>query len=142
MPRATHKKRRLMAEINVVPYIDVMLVMLVIFMVTAPLLAQGVKVELPKASAKPVEGEVKRITLTVDAAGQMFLDIGAEPTMPLKSDKVVEMVAAVLKNRPETQVYVRADRSLRYDDVVRAMSLLSNAGAPRIGLVTEPPGRR
>jgi biopolymer transport protein TolR len=131
-----------MAEINVVPYIDVMLVMLVIFMVTAPLLAQGIKVELPKANAKPVETEVKRITLTMDASGQMFLDIGDEPTMPLKADQVVEMVAAVLKNRPETQVYVRADRSLRYDDVVRAMTLLSSAGAPRVGLVTEPPGRR
>jgi biopolymer transport protein TolR len=142
MPRAAHKKRRLMAEINVVPYIDVMLVMLVIFMVTAPLLAQGVKVELPKASAKPVETEVHRVTLTVDAAGQMFLDIGDEPTMPLRAETVVQMVAAVLKNRPDTQVYVRADRSLRYDDVVRAMSLLTSAGAPRIGLVTEPPGRR
>jgi len=131
-----------MAEINVVPYIDVMLVMLVIFMVTAPLLAQGVKVELPQASAKPVEGQAKRVTLTVDAAGQMFLDIGDEPTMPLKGEAVVKMVAAVLKSRPDTQVYVRADRSLRYDDVVRAMSLLSSAGVPRIGLVTEPPGRR
>ena len=142
MTGRAHKKRKLMAEINVVPYIDVMLVMLVIFMVTAPLLAQGVKVELPKANAKPVESEVQRVTLTVDAAGQMFLDVGDEPTMPLKGEKVVQMVAAVLKNHPDTQVYVRADRSLRYDDVVRAMSLLSNAGAPRIGLVTEPPGRR
>jgi len=142
MAGRAHKKRKLMAEINVVPYIDVMLVMLVIFMVTAPLLAQGVKVELPKANAKPVESEVQRVTLTVDAAGQMFLDVGDEPTMPLKGEKVVQMVAAVLKNHPDTQIYVRADRSLRYDDVVRAMSLLSNAGAPRIGLVTEPPGRR
>ena len=131
-----------MAEINVVPYIDVMLVLLVIFMVTAPLLAQGVKVELPKASARPVDGEVQRITLTVDAAGQMFLDIGDEPTMPLAGEQVVQRVAAVLRNRPETQIYVRADRSLRYGDVVRAMSLLTSAGAPRVGLVTEPPGRR
>ncbi len=131
-----------MAEINVVPYIDVMLVMLVIFMVTAPLLAQGVRVELPKAAARPVEGEVQRVTLTVDAAGQMFLDIGDEPTMPITGDQVVQRVAAVLKNRPETQIYVRADRSLRYGDVVRAMSLLTSAGAPRVGLVTEPPGRR
>ncbi len=142
MGARTHKKRKLMAEINVVPYIDVMLVMLVIFMVTAPLLAQGVRVELPKANAKPVEGEVQRITLTVDAAGQMFLDIGDEPTMPITGDQVVQRVAAVLKNRPETQIYVRADRSLRYGDVVRAMSLLTSAGAPRVGLVTEPPGRR
>jgi biopolymer transport protein TolR len=135
------KKRRLMAEINVVPYIDVMLVMLVIFMVTAPLLAQGVRVELPQASAKPVDGEVHRVTLTIDAAGQMFLDVGDEPSMPLPGAKVVQMVAAVLKSRPDAQVYVKADRSLRYGDVVRAMGLLTQAGAPRVGLITEPPRR-
>ena len=136
------KKRRLISEINVVPYIDVMLVLLIIFMVTAPLLAQGVRVELPKAAAKPVAGEVHRVTLTVDAAGQMFLDIGDEPTMPISGEQVVQRVAAVLKGRPDAQIYVRADRSLRYDDVVRAMSLLTSAGAERVGLITEPPGRR
>ena len=135
-------KRRLMAEINVVPYIDVMLVLLVIFMVTAPLIAQGIRVELPKASSKPIESEVKRITLTIDAAGQMFLDVGDDPQMPLAAARVASTVVTVLRSRPDVQVFVKADRSLRYGDVVRAMALLSDAGVPRVGLVTELPEGR
>ena len=138
---AKRRKRRLMAEINVVPYIDVMLVLLIIFMVTAPLLAQGIRVELPKANAKAVDAGIQRVTLTVDAAGQMFLDVGDDPDRQLTGDQVVELVAAVLKAKPDAQVFVKADASLRYRDVVRAMSLLTQAGAPRVGLVTEPPRR-
>jgi biopolymer transport protein TolR len=135
-------KRRLMAEINVVPYIDVMLVLLVIFMVTAPLIAQGIRVELPKAASKPIDSEVKRITLTIDAAGQMFLDVGDDPHAPLDAQRVAATLATVLRSRPDAQVYVKADRSLRYGDVVRAMALLTDAGVPRVGLVTELPEGR
>ena len=131
-----------MAEINVVPYIDVMLVLLIIFMVTAPLLAQGIRVELPKANARTVDAAIARVTLTIDAAGQMFLDVGDDPDRQLSGEQVIERVGTVLKNKPDAQVFVKADASLRYRDVVRAMSLLTQAGAPRVGLVTEPPGRR
>jgi biopolymer transport protein TolR len=130
-----------MGEINVVPYIDVMLVLLVIFMVTAPLLAQGIRVELPQAAAKGVETDVERLTLTVDGAGQKFLNVGDDQKHPLSDDRVVTVVAAVLRNKPDTQVLVKADKSLPYGEVVRAMGLLTEAGAQRVGLVTEPPRR-
>jgi biopolymer transport protein TolR len=134
-------KRRLMGEINVVPYIDVMLVLLIIFMVTAPLLSQGIKVELPQASAKNVDAKVERVILTIDGAGQKFLNVGDDQKRPLEDERVVTMVAAVLRNKPDTLVLVKAHKSLPYGDVVRAMSLLTQAGAPRVGLVTEPPKR-
>jgi biopolymer transport protein TolR len=133
--------RRLMGEINVVPYIDVMLVLLIIFMVTAPLLTQGVEVELPQASAEPIEADEQQepVVLTVDAAGELFLNIGEQPDAPLERQQVVALVASVLKTRPATPIMVRGDTNTSYGAVVRGMTLLQQAGAPSVGLITETP---
>jgi biopolymer transport protein TolR len=128
------RKRPLMGEINVVPYIDVMLVLLVIFMITAPLLTQGVKVELPQASAKPVDmQEQEPIVVTVDKRGRYFLEDKA-----IGREALVTRVSAVLRVQPQTPVLIRGDRQVAYQDVVDAMVLLQAAGAPSVGLVTQP----
>ncbi len=128
-----------MAEINIVPYIDVMLVLLVIFMITAPLLAQGVKVDLPQASAEVLPPEQKEpLVLTVDSQGRYYLNIG-EPEEALAAETMVARVASVLRRAPDTPVLVRGDREVGYGKVVRAMTLLQQAGAHSVGLVTETP---
>ena len=130
-----------MAEINVVPYIDVMLVLLVIFMITAPLLSQGVKVELPQASAEPLPPEaLEPLVLTVDAEGRYYLNVGgAGEEVPVDLETLLARVAAVLRHKPETPVMVRGDRHVDYGRVIEAMVVLQAAGAPNVGLVTEPP---
>ncbi|HHH36831.1 MAG TPA: protein TolR [Gammaproteobacteria bacterium] len=141
MLRRSH--RRPMSQINVVPYIDVMLVLLVIFMITAPLLTQGVKVELPKVASKVVDSQQREpLVATVDAAGRFYLNVGEAPERPVDADTLVQRVAAVLRHRPGTPVLVRGDRQVNYGAVVAVMALLQKAGAPSVGLVTEtPPGR-
>ena len=135
-------RRRLVNEINVVPYIDVMLVLLVIFMITAPLLTQGIRVDLPRLAAEPLPQELIRenrpLVLTVDAQGRMFLNIGEDPEEALDSPVVVARAAAVLQRKPETPVLVRASEQLPYGDVVTVMGLLVRAGASKVGLVTRP----
>lgn len=134
------QKRKLMGEINVVPYIDVMLVLLVIFMVTAPLLTQGIEVDLPKASSEPID-EVpnhRPLVLSVDVDGNLFLDIGENENEPASGKEVVAKVGAVLRNRPDTPVLVKADRAVAYGNVVGAMVLLQQGGAQSIGFVTDP----
>ena len=129
-----------MAEINVVPYIDVMLVMLVIFMVTAPLLTQGVKVELPQAAAEPMESKDQEpLVVTVDAGGSLYLNIGDAPDQPVEGDALVQRVAAVLRRQPAKPVMVRGDHAADYGSVVAAMVLLQQAGISGVGLVTESP---
>ena len=135
-------RRRLVNEINVVPYIDVMLVLLVIFMITAPLLTQGIRVDLPRLAAEPLPQDLIRdnrpLVLTVDAQGRMFLNIGEDPEEALESPVVVARAAAVLQRKPETPVLVRASEELAYGDVVTVMGLLVRAGADKVGLVTRP----
>ncbi len=134
-------KRRLMGDINVVPYIDVMLVLLIIFMVTAPLLSQGVEVDLPQAAAEPLptpNEQVEPIVLTVDAGGNFYLNIGENPEAALQDKQVVAIVRSVMKNRPETPVAVRGDQNVQYGAIMQAMVLLQEAGAPKVGMVTEP----
>lgn len=137
------QKRRVMAEMNVVPYIDVMLVLLVIFMITAPLLTQGVTVDLPKADAKaldPSESEGQEpLVVSVDAAGQFFLNVGDEPDQPVSPQILMARAAAVLRLKPNTPVMVKGDRGVNYGRVVSAMALLQKAGAPKVGLITDPP---
>ena len=138
MLRRIHKKP--MADINVVPYIDVMLVLLVIFMITAPLLAQGVKVELPKVASEPIDRkQTEPLIATVDAAGSFYLNVGDDTKKPVAPDILVARVAAVLRNRPDTPVLVRGDQDVNYGAVVTAMALLQKAGAPSVGLLTETP---
>ena len=134
-------RKRPMSEINVVPYIDVMLVLLVIFMITAPLLNQGIEVDLPQADAEPVdETQQDPLVLTVDAEGQYFLNVGGDPEQAIDAEALVLRVAAVLRQRPRATVLVRGDASVDYGQVVAAMSLLQQAGAARVGLITEPFG--
>jgi len=133
-------RKRPMAEINVVPYIDVMLVMLVIFMVTAPLLTQGVQVDLPEASAEAIDdSDNEPLVVNVDAAGNLYLNVGEAPDQPLDGETLSQNVAAVLRRQPQKRVLVRGDHAVDYGTVVSAMVLLQQAGVPNVGLVTEPP---
>ena len=134
------QKRKLMGEINVVPYIDVMLVLLVIFMVTAPLLTQGIKVELPKAGAEPIDEvpDHMPVVLSVDGEGNLYINIGDDEDQPATAKEVVARVGAVLRNRPDTPILVKADRSVAYGNVVGAMVLLQQGGADQVGFVTDP----
>ena len=129
-----------MSEINVVPYIDVMLVLLIIFMVTAPMLMQGVKVDLPEASADPVENQDSEpLIVSVDKAGQLFLNVGSQEDQVLSLATIKDRVAAVMRRSPEKPVLVWGDRAVPYGEVVTVMVALQEAGAPSVGLVTENP---
>ena len=134
------KKRKLMGEINVVPYIDVMLVLLIIFMVTAPLLTQGVKVELPKAGAEPIEDVPNHppLVISVDSAGNLYINVGDDEDEPTAGNEIVARIAAVLRNRPDTPVLVKADRAVPYGNVVGAMVLMQQGGAENVGFITDP----
>ena len=136
-------KKPPMSQINVVPYIDVMLVLLIIFMVTAPLITEGVKVDLPQASAKPLPpDETVPVVVTVDPNGDLYVAVGQAEAEPVDESTLVARVAAVLRNRPQTPVVVRGDRQVAYNEVVRAMVLLQQAGAPSVGLMTQPPAEQ
>ncbi len=132
-------KRRLAAEMNVVPYIDVMLVLLVIFMVTAPLLTQGIDIELPKTAAQSIPSDEEPVALYVDANGRYYLDVGSDSSKALPDQQVVERVATILRNKPETMILLKADARVTYDRVANGMSLLQQAGAGKIGFVTDAP---
>lgn len=140
------RSRRLMNQINVVPYIDVTLVLLIIFMITAPMLTQGIKVELPKAGAEPLPEEMMRkhqpLILSVDSAGRYYLNIGADEESPIEENTVVERVSTVLRREPETPVLVKADQSVPYGRVVTGMVLLQEAGAEKVGFITDPADSR
>lgn len=130
-----------MAEINVVPYIDVMLVLLVIFMVTAPLITQGVKVDLPEAQAQPQPGDgMPPIVIHVDQFGDTYVDLGDADLLPVDQQLLYERLRTKLAGAPETAIVVRADASVEYGAVVDAMVAAQAAGAPSVGLVTQPPG--
>jgi len=135
------KKHRLMSEINVVPYIDVMLVLLIIFMITAPLLTQGINVDLPKAAAAPIENQKDEpLVLSIDKDGRFFLNIGDNPDQPIDESAVLERVSAVLRRNAETPVLVKGDQNVPYGRVVVGMTLLRQAGAPKVGFLTDPKG--
>ncbi|MEP1445639.1 MAG: protein TolR [Paraglaciecola sp.] len=134
------KRRRPVSEINVVPYIDVMLVLLIIFMVTAPLVTQGVKVDLPEAEAQPLDEESKPpLVATVNADGQYFLNSGESQQEPMSAVDLAVIVQEHLKREPNTPVVVKGDGAVAYSEVVQLMVLLQRAGAPSVGLMTTPP---
>ena len=137
------RSRRAVAEINVVPYIDVMLVLLVIFMATAPLLMQGVEVDLPKANSSPVsDSDAEPLIVSIDAQAKLYLNLGASDDQALSMETVKQRVATVLKRNPDKAVMVWGDAAVPYGEVVVLMSELQEAGAPSVGLVTEAPARR
>jgi len=133
------QRRRPVAEINVVPYIDVMLVLLIIFMVTAPLITQGVKVDLPQAAAKPLPEDSKPpLVASVDVDGRYYLDLGESGDEPLSAPDLAALVAAQLQLEPDKPVVVKGDANVQYDQVVRLMVVLQQAGVPSVGLMTDP----
>ena len=134
-------KRRLMSDINVVPYIDVMLVLLIIFMITAPLLTQGITVDLPNAPASQLDpGENEPLVLSVDREGKYYLNVGDNEDMPIDDATVVERASAVLRRNAQTPVLVQADETVPYGRVVTGAVLLQQAGASKIGFQTDPGG--
>jgi biopolymer transport protein TolR len=136
------RKRRLIGEINVVPMIDVMLVLLVIFMATAPLLMQGVQVELPQASARPLPPSNQRsppLILSIDRQGLRYLNTSRDAERPLDEDELRAAVSAALTVDPQRDVLIQGDRHVEYAHVMTAMVLLKDAGAARLGFLAEPP---
>jgi biopolymer transport protein TolR len=122
------------ADINVTPLVDVMLVLLVIFMVTAPILQQGVPIDLPKVAAGPLSGEEEQLVVNVAKTGEVYLD-----DTPYELPQLTEKLRAIAAARPDRVIYVRADQAVPYGDVMRAMAAVREAGMQKVGLVTEPP---
>lgn len=135
------RQRKPMSEINVVPYIDVMLVLLVIFMVTAPMLTQGVKVDLPETTSEPIQADknVESIVVSVDSNGAYFMEIGGDSSQPMALETVRDRVEKILAQRTDREVLVRGDENVGYGIVVRLMAQLQAAGASNVGLITEAP---
>ena len=136
-PAGSRRRRRrhargVMSEINVTPMVDVMLVLLIIFMVAAPLLTVGVPIDLPAAAAKPMEGQTDPINISVDAAGKVFIQ-DSESTI----EELVPKLMAVAKNGVEERIYVRGDRAADYGMVMRVMARISAGGFKKIGLITQ-----
>lgn len=132
------QKKRLVSEINMVPYIDVMLVLLVIFMVTAPLIYQGVEVNLPKADARSIKIKNEEpLIVTVNKTGSYFLNVESMPNSPILAKQLSLRVAAELKRNPQRKVMVKADKGAVYGEVVSAMVLLQRSGADTVGLITD-----
>ncbi|WP_435235327.1 protein TolR [Psychromonas sp. PT13] len=133
------KRRRVIAEINVVPYIDVMLVLLIIFMVTAPLVTQGVKVDLPQAAAEALPDDTKPpLIASIDKQGRYFLNVGDSVETPLNSDEMRALVAAQLTVDSTVQFVVKGDGDVPYKSVIDLMVLLQESGVGSVGLMTEP----
>jgi biopolymer transport protein TolR len=137
-----YRGRRLMGEINVVPYIDVMLVLLIIFMVTAPLLTQGVKVDLPRAGAEPLDPSLTKnsnpLVLSIDREGKLYLNVGSNPRQALDEVTVEARAEAALRRNPDLPVLLKADYRIEYGQVMSVMVLLQRAGAKKVGFVSQP----
>jgi biopolymer transport protein TolR len=130
--RARRRSARPMSEINVTPMVDVMLVLLIIFMVTAPLLTVGVPIELPKSEAKQLEGDKEPLTISVDPEGKIFLQ-----ETELQIDEIVPKLTAIVKNGYDERIFVRGDRRVNYGVVMRVMGTISAAGFRRIALISD-----
>ncbi len=136
------QRKKPMGEINVVPYIDVMLVLLIIFMITAPMLTQGVQVDLPQAVANQVEApddNTEPLVVSVDAQGLYYIGIGDKQEQAVSADVIRSKVRAVLGRSPDTPIMVKGDEAVNYGRVVTLMALLQQAGAPSVGLITKQP---
>ena len=136
------RRRRPIGEINVVPYIDVMLVLLIIFMVTAPLLTQGVEVDLPEAKAEPVDAatfaERPPVVISIDRAGQWFLNSGDTPEAPIDASLLEARISALQRRTPDFKVFIKGDRAVPYGRVVETMVLLQRVGVRQVGFLTDP----
>ena len=132
-------RRKPMAEINVVPYIDVSLVLLVIFMITSPLLLTGVNVDLPKAESKAIEpGKDPPVVVTIKAEGELLLDTGNHVDLPVNAEALRDGVLAAINEKPGRPVLIRGDKAVEYGKVIAVMASLKQAGVPSVGLMTQP----
>ena len=145
MSQALSRRRKPMSEINVVPYIDVMLVLLVIFMVTAPLFNQGVEVQLPQAPSKPIDDFMRQMErgeepfiVSVDQQGKIYVNKSANPEKPMTLVEFEQLVPGMLAQEKSRKAYVKGDLNVFYGRVVRVMVALQNAGASSVGLITQP----
>jgi biopolymer transport protein TolR len=127
------KDKEPMSEINVTPFVDVMLVLLVIFMVTAPLLTVGVQVDLPESSADSLSEDQEPLTLSINSKGEVFIQ-----EYQVEFEKIVPKILAISNNRTDTRIYVRGDRSINYGRVLEIMGMLSGAGFSKLALISEP----
>lgn len=141
MAMTPHQRRKPMSDINVVPYIDVMLVLLVIFMITAPMLNQGVKVSLPKTESKPIalKKNAEPLIVSVDANGAYYLAVGGKASKPMTLVDLRDKVSKILQQSPHTDVLVRGDQHVDYGKVVSLMATLRQVGASSVGLITDRP---
>lgn len=132
------KRRKLKAEINVVPYIDVMLVLMIIFMVTAPLMNLGVDIQLPQSNATAIQNEKEPVVISVDKDGAYFLTIGASKREPIEAEALVNKVSAFVRQNPQVPVLIGGDERVDYGRIYQAMVLLQSAGVPKVGLMSQP----
>lgn len=139
MPKRKRKRRKLNADINIVPYIDVMLVLLIIFMVTAPLMHTGVDITLPQVAAKSLETTEQPIVVSLDGAGNLFLTLGSGERQQVDAETLVRKVRAFENQNPGIPVMFGGDQQVNYGKVMQAMVLLQQAGVPNVGLMTTPP---
>ena len=134
------KRRKVMSEINVVPYIDVMLVLLVIFMVTAPLMNQGIKIDLPQSNSKPLDIDADELPLVISVKkdSTYYINIGNEEK-PIALEYLGEQAGKIIEANPTIEVFVEGDKSLPYEVIINLMNILQLAGATNVNLITEPP---
>ncbi|MBV8156292.1 MAG: protein TolR [Dyella sp.] len=135
---ARHKRFKLKSEINVVPYIDVMLVLLIIFMVATPMLNANVDVNLPQANAKSLQDKKEPVIVSVDHNGQLYLTLGTEKKQPIDAQTMQAKVGAFVKANPEVSVLVAGDRDGKYDGVYQVLAQLQQAGVAKVGLMSAP----
>ena len=137
---STTKRRKVMSEINVVPYIDVMLVLLVIFMVTAPLMNQGIKIDLPQSDSKPLDVDADELPLVISVKkdSTYYINIGNEEK-PIALAYLGEQAGKIIEANPTIKVFVEGDKSLPYEVIINLMNILQLAGATNVNLITEPP---
>ncbi len=133
-----NRRKKLSSEMNVVPFIDVMLVLLVIFIIAAPTINQGIDVDLPQISSEPVQSDNEPLVVTVNREGDYYISLGDEQQSK-SLDDISDQVMAVLSRNPVTPVMVRGDRNVSYGQVVTLMGALQNAGVPNVGLISDPP---
>lgn len=131
-------RRRMMADINVVPYIDVMLVLLVVFMVTAPLLTQGIKVELPSASGDPIEQQQEPVVLSVNAQGQYFVNLGDKEESPKTLEEIGTIVTSVRLQKPNVPLFLEGDQEASYGSIAAMLGYMQSLGVNDVSLVTDP----
>ena len=133
------KKRRYLTEINVIPYVDVMLVLLVIFMVTAPFMIQGIDIDLPEVNSQPIEkANLENVTISINSKGEYFIDLDSLKDKTFKINELREEITKILKNNSSIEIYIRADKNVIFAEVAKLMSLLQDLKPSAINFITEP----